>query len=89
MSKKTTKVKSSGRFGARYGVSIRKGIRNIEVIERAKHECPECKQISVKRFSSGIWQCRHCGYKFVGGAYYPQTPAMKTEEMIVAVEEEK
>jgi large subunit ribosomal protein L37Ae len=80
MSKKTTKAKSSGRFGARYGVSVRKGIKNIEEIEKALHECPQCRQIKVKRESAGIWECRHCGYKFVGGAWAPQTPAQRSRE---------
>ena len=62
MAKRTEKAGSSGRFGARYGVIV-----------RAKHECPVCHHNSVRRESSGIWYCKHCGTKFAAGAYSPKT----------------
>lgn len=62
-----------GGFGARYGTIVRR--QHIEILSglRAKHECPQCKFRTVKRWSVGVWLCRKCGYKFAGGAYTPIT----------------
>ena len=73
MSKRTKKVKSVGRFQARYGVQARSRVRNIEAIQRKKHICPNCGHIAVKRISTGIWKCNKCDVKFAGGSYYPKT----------------
>ena len=35
------------------------------------HRCPECEIVRVKRVSTGIFQCRHCGFKYASGAYGP------------------
>ena len=40
MSKRTKKVGSVGRYQARYGVRARTVIRNIELIQKGKQECP-------------------------------------------------
>ncbi|HNQ29866.1 MAG: 50S ribosomal protein L37Ae [Methanoregulaceae archaeon PtaB.Bin009] len=68
---------SAGRFGPRYGRFIRKRVVETERISRAAHRCPRCDTISVKRQGTGIWACRKCGFKFAGGAYTPQTPALR------------
>jgi large subunit ribosomal protein L37Ae len=49
----------------------------MEKISRAAHRCPKCDNISVRRAGTGIWECRKCGYKFAGGAYQPETPALR------------
>jgi large subunit ribosomal protein L37Ae len=68
---------SAGRFGPRYGRFIRKRVAEMEKISRAAHLCPRCDQIAVKRQGTGIWECRKCGFKFAGGAYTPETPALR------------
>ncbi|WP_455393231.1 50S ribosomal protein L37Ae [[Eubacterium] cellulosolvens] len=73
MTRRTKKVGTSGRYGARYGVKLRRQISTLESRQKKKHICPECKYSSVKRASTGIWVCRHCGYTFTGGAYLPTT----------------
>jgi large subunit ribosomal protein L37Ae len=66
----TKKVKSTGRFGARYGTKLRKRVREIESKQKAKQTCPYCsKNGSVKRLSFGVWLCKKCGAKFTGRAY--------------------
>lgn len=73
MSKRTEKAGSSGRFGARYGVIVRNRVKTIEAHEKARHECPVCHHVAVRRVSSGIWYCTHCETKFAAGAYSPET----------------
>jgi len=68
---------SSGRFGPRYGRFIRKRVNEIEKISDALHTCPRCDQVAVRRLGTGIWACRKCEFKFAGGTYVPETPAMK------------
>jgi len=62
-----------GGFGARYGTVGRR--RYVAIVSglRTRHECPQCKFKTVKRWSVGVWLCRKCGYKFAGGAYLPVT----------------
>jgi large subunit ribosomal protein L37Ae len=78
MSRRTKKVGIAGRLGARYGLSARKQIRNIETEQRKRHECPRCHHVAVKRESTGIWNCRHCDLRFAGGAYSPTTAAARS-----------
>jgi len=70
---KTKKVGSTGRFGARYGLKIRKKVLEIEKLQRGKQKCPFCLKLSVKRLASGIWYCKACKTKFAGEAYEPAT----------------
>ena len=71
MSKRTVKVGSAGRFGARYGVIVRNRIKTIEAQQKKRHECPVCHHDSVRRVSSGIWFCKRCETKFAATAYSP------------------
>lgn len=81
-----TKKARSGKFGARYGVSIRSRVREIEHKTSAKYICSSCGYKAVKRHSTGVWECRHCGIKFAGAAY---TPITITKPEALAEEEER
>lgn len=67
----------AARFGPRYGKKVREKVSEIEKIEKQKHVCPKCNMPYVKRVSSGIWQCKKCGVKFAGLAYYPKAELIK------------
>lgn len=69
----TKKVYSTGRFGSRYGVGIRKRVIKVEARQRAKKKCPECKLGNLKRRAAGIYFCSKCEKEFAGGAYVPET----------------
>jgi len=83
MAKRTKKVGSAGRFQARYGVRSRTRMRNVEVVQKAKHICPSCGHQKVKRISTSIWQCGKCGVKFAGGAYIPRTESGQNVEKML------
>jgi large subunit ribosomal protein L37Ae len=70
MPTKLKKVKSAGRFGARYGKRVRDRLVQIETKQRVKQKCPFCKKLGVKRISKGIWNCKKCGKKFASNTYY-------------------
>lgn len=73
MGRRTKKVGSTGRYGARYGSTIRKRVKKIEDRMKQPHECPQCRSKVVSRVSAGIWKCKKCQFTFTGGAYIPQT----------------
>lgn len=66
----TKKVGSTGRFGARYGKTVKKKVAEVEKRQKKKHKCPYCNKMQVKRLASGIWLCKKCDSKFTGRAYY-------------------
>lgn len=70
---RTKKMGITGRFGTRYGSTLRKRVKSIEDVQKQWHTCPSCKSKRTKRISIGIWECRFCNYKFAGGAYIPTT----------------
>lgn len=72
MTKRTKKVGSAGRFGPRYGSTVKKRWLEMENLRKDTYMCPKCHHVSVKREHSGIWQCRKCGFEFVGDAYSPE-----------------
>jgi len=76
------KIGIAGKYGARYGVKIRKQVSKIESSKREKHQCPTCMKRSVKRLSSGIWKCNSCGTTFAGGAYTPVTGSARARTQV-------
>ncbi|HDM22851.1 MAG: 50S ribosomal protein L37ae [Methanomicrobia archaeon] len=68
---------SANRFGVKAGKGIRDRINDIEKNMRKRHKCPRCHTRNVRRVSTGIWECKKCGFKFAGGAYLPETDSGK------------
>ncbi|KAI5489496.1 structural constituent of ribosome [Trichomonas vaginalis G3] len=69
MARRTKKVGICGKYGVRYGASLRKTIKKIEISQRKKYPCAFCGKDSVKRNAVGIWTCTKCGKAVAGGAY--------------------
>ena len=66
---KSKLLKAAGRFGVRYGQAVKRRIASIESKQRKKQKCIFCNG-RAKRSSKGIWECKKCGKRFAGHAYY-------------------
>lgn len=78
MAKRTRKVGIVGKYGTRYGASLRKQIKKIEVSQHSKYSCSFCGKQAMKRSCVGIWKCKACNKTVAGGAYVYQTVAAAT-----------
>ena len=78
MAKRTRKVGITGKYGTRYGASLRKTIKKMEVEQHAKYTCQFCGKDSMKRRAVGIWHCSSCQKTVAGGAWIYSTNAAAT-----------
>ncbi|KLO12704.1 ribosomal protein L37ae [Schizopora paradoxa] len=78
MAKRTQKVGVTGKYGTRYGASLRKEIKKMEIQQHARYSCTFCGKESVKRTAVGIWKCKACKKVIAGGAWTVATPAGTT-----------
>mmetsp|Transcript_9632 Transcript_9632/g.28289 ORF Transcript_9632/g.28289 Transcript_9632/m.28289 type:complete len:95 (+) Transcript_9632:177-461(+) len=78
MGKRTKKVGICGKYGTRYGASLRKVVKKMEVSQHASYYCTFCGKDTVKRHSTGIWTCKSCKKTMAGGAYMLNTAAAAT-----------
>ncbi|KAJ8494073.1 hypothetical protein OPV22_015794 [Ensete ventricosum] len=78
MTKRTKKAGIVGKYGTRYGASLRKQIKKMEVSQHAKYFCEFCGKYAVKRKAVGIWGCKDCGKVKAGGAYTLNTASAVT-----------
>ncbi|CAI5502672.1 unnamed protein product [Closterium sp. Naga37s-1] len=78
MTKRTKKAGIVGKYGTRYGASLRKQVKKMEVSQHAKYFCEFCGKFSMKRQVVGIWHCKHCNKTKAGGAYVLNTAAAVT-----------
>ena len=83
MAKRTQKAKATARFGARYGVSVRRNAGSALAKKNAKYICPVCHSRKVVRKSVGIWNCAKCDHTFAGGAWEPFTRASDANSRIL------
>lgn len=59
----------TGKYGTRYGASLRKQIKKMEISQHARYTCQFCGKDAVKRTAVGIWSCKGCGKTTAGGAW--------------------
>ena len=85
MAKRTKKVGIIGKYGTRYGASLRKRAKKLEISQHAKYECPMCgKANALRRTVVGIWRCRTCKVSYAGGAWAPFTQAAISAKAAIA-----
>ena len=58
-----------GKYGTRYGASLRKVVKKQEVSQHSKFFCDFCGKYGMKRSAVGIWSCKGCNKTKAGGAY--------------------
>merc|ERR1712142_47805 len=78
MAKRTKKVGIVGKYATRYGASLRKMAKKIEVSQHSKYTCKFCGKDNMKRSVVGIWKCKSCRKTVAGGAWAPSTSAAVT-----------
>mmetsp|Transcript_13899 Transcript_13899/g.28446 ORF Transcript_13899/g.28446 Transcript_13899/m.28446 type:complete len:95 (+) Transcript_13899:319-603(+) len=78
MGKRTKKVGITGKYGTRYGATLRKLVKKMEVSQHSKYHCTFCGKDSIKRTVTGIWHCKKCKKTIAGGAYVLNTPSAVT-----------
>ena len=67
--KRTKKAGIVGKYGTRYGASLRKVVKKMEVSQHAVYFCDFCGKNCVRRVAVGIWKCKSCNKVKAGGAY--------------------
>ena len=70
MGAKTKKIQSAVKFGAGYGIRVRKNYNKIEDLQRKRQISPFYEKARAKRIAAGIWKCLKTGKIFAGPAYY-------------------
>ncbi|EDQ89363.1 uncharacterized protein MONBRDRAFT_37079 [Monosiga brevicollis MX1] len=69
MARHTKKVGVVGKYGTRYGASLRKQVKKIEISQHARYTCMFCGKTAMKRNAVGIWNCKACKKTVAGGAW--------------------
>jgi len=83
MAKRTQKAGVTARFGARYGVSVRRRAGSAIEKKSRSYTCPNCQYPKVRRKAAGIWSCKKCNHTFSGGVWEPYTRASDANKRIV------
>merc|ERR1711904_406228 len=83
MAKRTKKVGIAGKYGTRYGASLRKTVKRIEILQHSRYMCTFCGKTSVKRQAAGVWKCSACKKVMAGGCWQLATaPAVTVRTTI-------
>ncbi|XP_032752825.1 60S ribosomal protein L37a-like [Rattus rattus] len=86
----TKKVRIALKYGTRYGASLWKMVKKIEVSQHAKYTCSFCAKTKTKRRAVGFWHCGSCMKTVAGGAWtYNTTSAVTVKSAIRRLEELK
>merc|ERR1711874_261006 len=90
MAKRTKKMGIVGKYGTRYGASLRKTVKKMEITQHSTYICPFCGKEAMKRKAVGIWECSRCAKVVAGGAWvYSTTAAAQVRSAIRRLREMK
>ncbi|KAM7063841.1 large ribosomal subunit protein eL43-like [Molossus nigricans] len=68
MAKRTEKVGIIGKYRTRYGASLRKMVKKMEICQHAKYTCSFCGKTKVQSRALGLWRCGSRVKTVAGGA---------------------
>jgi len=92
MAKRTKKVGITGKYGTRYGASLRKTVKKMEISQHSKYYCTFCGKDKMKRQAVGVWFCddKNCRIKVAGGAWnYSTVTAASVRSAVRRLKESK
>ncbi|XP_013974356.1 60S ribosomal protein L37a-like [Canis lupus familiaris] len=90
MANRTKKIRIVGKYRTRYGASLRKMEKMIEISQHAKYTCSFCGKTKMKRRTVGIWRCGSCMMTVAGGTWtYNSTSAVTVKSAIRRLKELK
>lgn len=84
MSGRTKKVGITGKYGTRYGASLRKIVKKYELQQRVRYHCQFCGKNNVRRQAGGLWKCASCKRVMAGGCWQLTTNAAATARATIA-----
>ena len=91
MAKRTKKVGITGKYGTRYGASLRKTVKKMEISQHSNFYCTFCGKDKMKRQSVGVWVCddKNCRITVAGGAWnYSTTAAASVRSAVKRLKEQ-
>nr|XP_012423570.1 PREDICTED: putative 60S ribosomal protein L37a [Odobenus rosmarus divergens] len=83
MAQCTKKVGIVDKHGTRYGASLRKMVKKIEVSLHDKYTCSSCGKTKMKRRAVGIWHCDSCMKTIAGGTWTYNTTSAVTVKLAI------
>ncbi|CAK7318923.1 Putative 60S ribosomal protein L37a [Vulpes lagopus] len=89
IAKCTKKVRIVGKYRTRYGASLRKMVKKIEISQHAKYTCSFCGKTKMKRRAVGIWHCGSCMKTIASGAWTYNTTSAITVKSATRLKELK
>lgn len=84
VNKRTKKAGITGKYGVRYGASLRKTVKKMEISQHATYTCVFCGKDAIKRVATGIWHCKACKKTVAGGAYTLNTAQVRLARKLPA-----
>ncbi|CAO2579732.1 60S ribosomal protein L37a [Lemmus lemmus] len=78
MTKCTKKVGFVRKYGTRYGASLQKIVKKIEINQHAKYTCSFCGETKRKRQTIGICHCGSCMVRVAGRVWTYTTTSAAT-----------
>ncbi|KAM4857759.1 large ribosomal subunit protein eL43-like [Urocitellus parryii] len=90
MGDKAKCTKKVGKYGTRYGASLQKMVKKIDISQHAKYTCSFCGKTKMKRWAVGFWHCGSCTKTVAVGAWtYNTTSAVTVKSAIRRLKELK